>query len=659
MNILKKEVKTGQVDKKIIDNLRGLSIDIIAKANSGHPGIALGAAPIIATLYANHLRFSKENDKWLNRDRFILSAGHGSSLLYATLYMARFPIELSDLESFRCLGSITPGHPEYGITKGVDISTGPLGQGVASSVGIAIGEEYLSNYFGKDIIDYYTYVLCGDGDLMEGVSYEALSLAGKLSLNKLIVLYDSNNVTLDGDLSNSSCENTKLRFESINWNYILVSDGEDTSSINDAIIKAKASDKPTLIEVKTTIGKFSKYQGTSKVHGSPLDEEDIKNIKEKLNLRDIPFSVSSEAVTSFRTSIDERNDNIYAEWNNKVSLLPTEKQEELNELINNKEPLTVKDIYYEIPDDGVEATRVSSGKILNSIATNYPFIMGGSADVSNSTHARIKSEGSFSKSTPLNRNIDFGIREHAMACIANGLALTGITPFVSTFFSFADYLKPALRMTALMNLPVIYVFTHDSITVGEDGPTHQPVEQLVMLRSTPNIDVYRPFDANETLGAYKTILESRRPSCLVLSRNKVELNSSTKVNEVKKGAYILEEEHGTLEAILISSGEEIELARDVYKILTERGIAIRLVSMPSIEVFERQTKKYQESIIPEGKEVFVIELSSSYSWYKYTNKKEHLFTVDTFGASGNRNDLLERFGFNSEKIADKIEKLLK
>ncbi len=659
MNILKKEVKTGQVDKKIIDNLRGLSIDIIAKANSGHPGIALGAAPIIATLYANHLRFSKENDKWLNRDRFILSAGHGSSLLYATLYMAGFPIELSDLESFRCLGSITPGHPEYGITKGVDISTGPLGQGVASSVGIAIGEEYLSNYFGKDIIDYYTYVLCGDGDLMEGVSYEAFSLAGKLSLNKLIVLYDSNNVTLDGDLSNSSCENTKLRFEAINWNYILVSDGEDTSSINDAIIKAKASDKPTLIEVKTTIGKFSKYQGTSKVHGSPLDEEDIKNIKEKLNLRDIPFSVSSEAVTSFRTSIDERNDNIYAEWNNKVSLLPTEKQEELNELINNKEPLKVKDIYYEIPDDGVEATRVSSGKILNSIATNYPFVMGGSADVSNSTHARIKSEGSFSKSTPLNRNIDFGIREHAMACIANGLALTGITPFVSTFFSFADYLKPALRMTALMNLPVIYVFTHDSITVGEDGPTHQPVEQLVMLRSTPNVDVYRPFDANETLGAYKTILESRRPSCLVLSRNKVELNSSTKVNEVKKGAYILEEEHGNLEAVLISSGEEIELARKVHKILTERGIAIRLVSMPSIEVFERQTKKYQESIIPEDKEVFVIELSSSYSWYKYTNKQEHLFTVDTFGASGNRNDLLERFGFNSEKIADKIEKLLK
>lgn len=659
MNLLKKESKEGQVDKKIIDNLRGLSIDIIAKAKSGHPGIALGAAPIIATLYTNHLKFMATDDKWIDRDRFVLSAGHGSSLLYATLYMAGFPIELNDLESFRQFGSITPGHPEYGITKGVDISTGPLGQGIASSVGMAIGEAYLSNYFGKDIINHYTYVLCGDGDLMEGVSYEALSLAGKLSLNKLIVLYDSNNITLDGELSNATIENTKLRFESIGWNYILVSDGEDTASIDAAIVKAKASDRPTIIEVKTTIGKFSKYQGTSKVHGSPLDEEDIKNIKEKLNLRDIPFSVSSEAVTNFRACIAERNNETYNIWKHNVELLPQEKLDELNSIINNKEPLKVKDIYYEVPEDGYEATRVSSGKILNSIAKNYPFIMGGSADVASSTHAKIEGEEAFSNSTPNNRNINFGIREHAMACIANGLALTGITPFVSTFFSFSDYLKPALRMSALMNLPVIYVFTHDSITVGEDGPTHQPVEQLVMLRSTPNIDVYRPYDANETLGAYKTILESRRPSCLILSRNKVELSPFTKVNEVKKGAYILEEEHGELEAVLISDGEEMSLAHDVYRILTERGIAIRLVSMPSTSLFERQTKKYQESIIPPLKDVFVIELSSSYSWYKYTNDPEHLFTVDSFGSSGNRKDLLEHYGFDSEKIADKIEKLLK
>lgn len=658
MNILKKDSNSGVIDKKIIDNIRGLSIDIIDNAKSGHPGIALGAAPIIATVYANHLRFVQDKDKWVNRDRFILSAGHGSSLLYSVLYMAGFSISLDDLKSFRKLSSITPGHPEYGVTSGVDMSTGPLGQGIASSVGIAIGEEYLSNYFGKNIINYYTYVLCGDGDLMEGVSYEACSLAGKLGLNKLIVLYDSNDVTLDGKLSTSSTENIKLRFEAMNWNYILVSDGEDTSLIDDAITKAKASDKPTIIEVKTVIGKFSKNQGTSKVHGSPLDEDDIKSIKEKLNLRDIPFSVSSEAVDTFRNLINERNSNLYEEWDKEVNKLDEVKKEELVSIMNNKESLKIKDIYYEIPEEGVESTRVSSGKILKSIANNYPFIIGGSADVASSTYAKIDDE-SFSIDNRGARNINFGVREHAMACICNGLALTGLTPFASTFFSFSDYLKPALRMSALMDLPVIYIFTHDSITVGEDGPTHQPVEQLAMLRSTPNIDVYRPMDANEVLGSYKSILETRTPSALILSRNKVALNPDTKVNEVKRGAYILEEEHGDLEAILISCGEEMEIAYEVYKLLTERGIAIRLVSMPSNTLFEKQTKKYQESIIPSEKEVFVIELSSSYSWYKYTNKEGHLFTVDSFGASGSKEELLEKYEFDPVIIADKIEKLLK
>ncbi len=658
MNILKKENSLGSIDKKIIDNIRGLSIDIIDNAKSGHPGIALGAAPIITTVYANHLRFSKEKPQWVNRDRFILSAGHGSSLLYSILYMAGFDLSLDDLKSFRKLSSITPGHPEYGITPGVDMSTGPLGQGIASAVGMAIGEEYLSNYFGKNIFDYYTYVLCGDGDLMEGVSYEACSLAGKLGLNKLIVLYDSNDVTLDGKLSNSSIENVKLRFESMNWNYLLVNDGEDTGLIDDAIVKAKNSDKPTLIEIKTVIGKFSKNQGTSKVHGSPLDIEDIKTIKEKLNLRDIPFSVSSEAMDSFRNLIQERNDNLYEDWEKEVNQLDEVKKEELLSLMNHQEPLKIKDIYYEIPEEGMESTRVSSGKILKSIANNYPFIIGGSADVASSTYAKID-DSDFSIDNRGGRNINFGIREHAMACICNGLALTGLTPFASTFFSFSDYLKPALRMSALMNLPIIYIFTHDSITVGEDGPTHQPVEQLAMLRSTPNIDIYRPMDANEVLGSYKTILKTRTPSALILSRNKVELNSNTKVNEVQKGAYILKEEHGELEAILISCGEEMEIASQVHQILTERGIAIRLVSMPSNTLFEKQSKKYQESIIPSDKEVFVIELSSSYSWYKYTNKEGHLFTIDHFGDSGNKDELLEKYEFDPRIIADKIEKLLK
>jgi len=661
MNLLKKDKDNSkdQMERKIIDNLRGLSLDVIDNAKSGHPGIALGAAPIIYTLYANHLNFSVENDKWFNRDRFILSAGHGSSLLYSTLYMAGFNIDLDDLKEFRKLNSLTPGHPEYKVTPGVDISTGPLGQGIASSVGVAIGEEYLSSYFGKKIVDYYTYVLCGDGDLMEGVSYEALALAGKLKLNKLIILYDSNNITLDGDLSNSSVENTKLRFESINWNYLLVNDGEDINLINDAIDKAKASERPTIIEIKTTIGKHSKHQGTSKVHGSPLDSEDIKSVKEKLNLRDIPFSVSNEAVNGFREIISERINNKYEEWNLELEKLDDTKKSELFSLINSEEELKVKDIYYEIPEDGYEATRVSSGKILNSIANNYKFIMGGSADVSSSTHAFIKNEDAFSEDNRISRNINFGIREHAMAAIANGLALTGITPFVSTFFSFADYLKPSLRMSALMNLPVMYLFTHDSITVGEDGPTHQPIEQLAMLRATPGVDVYRPYDANEVLGAYKTILEQRTPACLILSRNKVALSSDTKVNEVKNGAYILKEERGQLEAVLISCGEELSIASEIHQILTERGIAIRLVSMPSTTIFEKQKDSYQNKIIPKGIDTFVLELSSSISWYKYTNNKDHLFTIDEFGASGNKDDILNKFGFTSEKIANKIEKLLK
>jgi len=658
MNILKKESSQNVVDKKIIDNIRGLSIDVINEAKSGHPGIALGAAPIIYSVYANHLKFLVDNDKWINRDRFVLSAGHGSSLLYSTLFMAGFPITLDDLKLFRKIDSKTPGHPEYGITPGVDMSTGPLGQGVASSVGMAIAEAYLSNYFGKNIIDYHTYVLCGDGDLMEGVSYEALSLAGKLGLNKLILLYDSNDITLDGNLSASQIEDVKLRFESINWNYILVSDGEDTTLINDAITRAKTSDKPTIIEIKTVIGKFSTHQGTNKVHGNPLDLEDIQNIKNKLNLRDIPFSVSSEAVAEFQRTINERNSGLYEVWEKEVEKLDDEKKKQLMDLLSGKE-LNIKNIYCEMPDDGYESTRVSSGKILNSIAHNYPFIMGGSADVSSSTYATIKEEEAFSKDNHSGRNINFGIREHAMASIANGLALSGIRPFVSTFLSFADYLKPSIRMSALMNLPIMYIFTHDSITVGEDGPTHQPVEQLMMLRSTPNVDVYRPFDANEVLGSYKSILENNNPSCLVLSRNKVEINLSTKVNEVKKGAYILEKEHGDLEAVLISCGEEMEIAIEVQQILKERGIAIRLVSMPSTTIFDKQPIKYKNSIIPKDVDVFVIELSSSYSWYKYVNNEEHLFTVNNFGLSGNKESILKKYGFDSETIANKIEKLLK
>lgn len=650
--------ENNQIDKQIIDNIRGLAIDMIDNANSGHPGIALGAAPIVATLYNNHLMINPKDEKWINRDRFIMSAGHGSSLLYATLYMAGFDITLDDLKEFRQLDSKTPGHPELNITPGVDMSTGPLGQGISSAVGIAIGEKHLEKYFGEDIINYYTYVLCGEGDLMEGVSYEACSLAGKLGLNKLIVLMDSNGITLDGSLDNSFNENIKMRFESQGWNYINVNDGEITTDIDSAIEKAKQSDKPTIIEINTIIGKHSINQASSTVHGSPLTKEDITNVKEKLNLRDIPFQPSADALELMQQSITDRCKQLYDSWLQKYNELDQNIKKELDQIINYKNPIKLKDIIYESPVDMKEATRASSGKVLNAISDIYPFLIGGSADVSKSTNSKINSSSAFSNNYPLGRNIHFGIREHAMASIANGIALTGLTPFASTFFSFSDYAKPAIRMSALMDLPVIYVFTHDSITVGEDGPTHQPVEQLIALRSIPNLDVYRPADSNEVIGSYKAIFENRKPAALVLGRNKVEINEHTNINETMKGAYILEKERKKIDAIIITTGEDLSLTTKVKKELESKGYDIRIVSMPSMEVFERQSPEYKEEILPKNVNTFVIEASSSFSWYKYVENENYLFTINNFGYSAKKDDILNKFNFNEKYIIKKIEELL-
>ena len=648
--------------KKIIDNIRALGIDMIDNAKSGHPGIVLGAAPIIATLYANHINIDVKNDKWINRDRFVMSAGHGSALLYATLFMSGFDIPFDELEKFRQLDSTLPGHPEINITKGVDVSTGPLGEGIATSVGLAIGECYLRQHFSKEIIDYYTYVLCGDGDLMEGISYEACSLAGLLGLNKLIVLYDSNDVTLDGALKTSFNENIKQRFEAMNWNYLLVSDGENTQLIDEAITKAKNGtlpSKPTIIEIKTVIGKYSKNEGTSLVHGSPLEKNDIIAIKKKLGLRETAFTISLESKDAFNNMIVSRTQDKINLWNEKINTLSVDLTNDFNTLINNKLPIKLKDIYYNFPDDGKDATRNVSGKVINSIAENYPFFIGGSADVSKSTTARINNTLDFSAITPGGKNINFGIRENAMAAIANGLALSNLTPFVSTFFSFSDYLKPGLRMTALMDLPVIYVFTHDSISVGEDGPTHQPVEQLASLRAIPNFDTYRPADANEVIGTYKAILELRKPAAIVLGRNKVRIEDSTSSAEVINGAYIVKKEIKKLEAIIIATGEEVELAINIYNNLLEKGYGIRIVSMPSMSRFEKQEEKYKREILPDNTLTFVIEASSSESWYKYVKNSDCLFTIDNFGSSGKREDVLRKYGFTIDKIQSKIENMIK
>ena len=655
----KKEEDTNL--KKIIDNIRVLGIDMINEAKSGHPGIVLGAAPIIATLYANHMKIDIENDKWVDRDRFVMSSGHGSALLYATLFMAGFDIPFDEIKKFRTLDSLTPGHPEYGVTKGVDVTTGPLGEGFATSVGMAISECYLRQYFGKDIINHYTYVLCGDGDLMEGVSYEASSIAGNLELNKLIVLYDSNNVTLDGALKTSFDENIKERFESMNWNYILVSDSEDLDGINDAIEKAKSdtNDKPTLIEIKTTIGKYSKNQGTSLVHGSPLDEEDIVSIKTTLGLREVPFAISLEAKDAMRERICERNKDCIAAWNEKILSMDENLRRDFDFYMNNKLPVKISNINYVYPTDGKDSTRNVSGKVINSVAETYPFLLGGSADVSKSTMARINNTLDFSASTPNGRNINFGVRENAMASIANGMALSNITPYLPTFFAFSDFLKPGIRLSALMDLPVIYVFSHDSISVGEDGPTHEPVEQLAALRCMPNFDVYRPADANETIGAYKAVLELRKPAAIVLGRNKVTIDENTSSSGVIKGAYIVRKEKKDLEAVIISSGEEVELAIKVYDALLEKGYSVRVVSMPSMSRFEKNEESYKIEILPASVKTFVIEASSSLSWYKYVKNDDYLFTIDTFGTSGKREDVLRKYGFTVNKITKDIEKLLK
>ena len=637
-----------EIDKKIINNIRGLCIDMINKANSGHPGIALGAAPILYTLFSKILKISRENPNWISRDRFILSAGHGSSLLYALLFYLGY-LNLDDLKEFRSLNSKTPGHPEIG-TLGVEMSTGPLGQGLASSVGFAIAEKYLSNHFTDDVIKYKTYCMVGDGDLEEGVAQEAMSIAGNLELNNLIVLYDSNEITLDGSLYNSSIDNIELKVKSMNWNYIFVKDGENILEIENAIKEAKRSEKPVLIEIRTVIGKYSLLQGTHKVHGAPLSIEDIEQLKEKLELRNQEFLVSKETIEEFQKEVDERNQFVYENWLKKVEMLDDNLKLEMDNYLNKR-----YDLNFEGLNGEDEAVRNANNKVLNLIAKENPFVLGGSADLKESTKAYITDSGYFNKDNYKNRNIAYGIREHAMGAISNGLALSGLVPFASTFLSFSDYLKPSIRLSALMNQFVIYIFTHDSITVGEDGPTHQPVEQLVSLRSIPNLDVYRPSDINEVIGSYKAMFKRRKASCLIASRNKTKLKNETQIKLVEKGGYILKETK-EVDFVIISSGEELDLASDIFDDLSSKGYNLRLVSMPSLNIFKEQSEEYQKEILTD-KEKFVIEFSSSMSWTSLTEEK-HIFSVNSFGKSGKVKDILEYFNLTHDTIEKEILKML-
>ncbi len=646
---------------RIVDQIRCLGIDMIDEAHSGHPGIVLGAAPAMYALFAHHLMFDPKNPDYFNRDRFVMSAGHGSALLYSTLYMAGYPITLDDLKAFRQINSNTPGHPEYKVTPGIDCTTGPLGQGFATAVGMAIAEANLNKRFGSDIVNHYTYVLCGDGDLMEGISYEAASLAGTLKLNKLIVLYDSNKVCLDGSTSKSFNENISMRFISQGWNVITVEDGNSFELISKAIVEAKTcTDKPTIIEIKSTIGKYSKYEGTSKVHGSPLEKEDITIIKEKMDVRDIPFQVSQNTLDEFRFIINSRCQNLTDKFNKNVEKLSDELKEELEFFMNDNKKIDFKNYIYDAPEDNMESPRDTSKKVLNGIVKTSPYMIGGAADTFGPNKTYIDDAGDFSKENPEGKNIFYGVREHAMGAITNGLSLHGFRPYCSTFLSFSDYLRPAMRMAALMKLQNIYIFSHDSISVGEDGPTHQPIEQLLGLRSMPNFDVFRPADANEVIGSYKAIFAKEKgPAVITLSRNKLPILECTNANEVEKGGYIVVDPEKKPAGIIISSGEELHQVIEAAKMLKTKGIELRVVSIPNLGRFMDQTDEYFEEILPVEVRKIVVEASSSLSWNQIIYNEKYLITLDKFGKSGPYKDVYKEYGFDSESLADKIEELLK
>lgn len=644
---------------KIVEQLRALGIDMIHEANSGHPGIVLGAAPAMYALYAHHINIDAKNPNFINRDRFVMSAGHGSALLYSTLYLAGYDISLDDLKNFRKLDSKTPGHPECGITPGVDCTTGPLGQGFATAVGMAIAEAHLNKKY--KIIDHYTYALCGDGDLMEGISYEAASIAGNLNLNKLIVLYDSNNVCLDGSIKDTFKENIAMRFISQGWNVISVEDGNSYQLISKAIKEAKAkNDGPTLIEIKSTIGKYSKLEGTNKVHGSPLTDDDITSIKEKMQVRDIPFQISQQTLDEFQYIINERCENISEEFNKNLDKLPEELKKELELFINEDKKIDFINYIYDAPEEKIEAPRETSYKVLNGIVPASPLMIGGAADTFGPNKTYIDGAGNLTNESYDGKNIYYGVREHAMGAITNGLSLSGFRPYCSTFLAFSDYLKPSLRMAALMNLPNIYIFTHDSISVGEDGPTHQPVEQLLGLRSLPNFDVFRPADANEVIGSYKAIFsKSSGPSAINLSRNKLPILECTKASEVEKGGYIVENPQEKPAGIIITSGEELHNVLQAVKNLKVKGINLRVVSMPNLGRFLKQDEEYIEEVLPVEIRKIVVEASSSMSWNKLIFNSKYLITLDEFGTSGNYKDVHKKYGFDVASIEEKIENLLK
>lgn len=661
------------MDNDIISNIKSLGIDMIHEAKTGHPGIVLGAAPIIYTLFAHHLNINVNDPKWLNRDRFVMSAGHGSALLYATMFMAGYPITLEDLKAFRQINSKTPGHPEYGVTPGVEMSTGPLGQGIASAVGMALGGKILETKYqlnalkkGKErrkMLDHKVYVLCGDGDLMEGVSYEACSFAGAHQLDNLIVLYDSNRVSLDGSTDHTFIENTRERFHAMGWHTEYVKDGESVREINQAIEKCKNCGKPAFIEICTVLGRGSLLEGSNKVHGKPLSDEDIAQWKKKMNLSDIPFSYSKTLQAEFQKQIISHSRAKYEEWAKEYREFTSDTElygdGELNFMFGKEKEIDLFSYDWDFRSIEKEELRVTNQTIMTDIAKLVPHFIGGSADLAVSTNTYLLGMPDVCKKNYDGRNIWFGVREHGMGAILNGLALSNFRVFGSTFLTFADYLKPAMRMAAMMQLPVTYVFTHDSISIGSDGPTHQPIEQLAMIRAIPNMTLFRPADAQEMIGAWNYILHQKNPSTLVVSKTAVPVLSTTDPKAVALGGYIVRKEKQKLKGIIIATGTEVHTALHIAERLEKEGIECRVVSMPSRELFLRQTKKYQEEILPMGYKKVVIEAGASSGWHSFVYNENYLITMNEFGASGTSEDILKNKGFDEETIYQRVKKLLR
>lgn len=652
-----------------VNAIRFLGIDAINKANSGHPGVVMGAAPMAYSLFTQHLRITPNQPNWINRDRFVLSAGHGSMLLYALLHLSGYAdLSIEELQNFRQWGSKTPGHPEVTHTAGVDATSGPLGQGISMAVGFAQAERFLAAKYNKDgfpIFDHYTYVIAGDGDFMEGVSAESASYAGHQGLDKLIVLYDSNDICLDGETKDAFSENIRARYEAYGWHTVLVEDGTDLAAISSAIDQAKTAGKPSLIEVKTIIGHGAPTKGgTNAVHGAPLGADETAATRANLGWDYAPFEVPADVYADFKANVAERGQAAYDAWEKLVAdykVAYPEVAAEIDAIVAGQAPVTITEKDFPVYENGFsQATRNSSQDALNAAAAVLPTFLGGSADLAHSNMTYIKADGLQDKNHPLNRNIQFGVREFAMGTILNGMALHGgLRVYGGTFFVFSDYVKAAIRLSAIQELPVTYVFTHDSIAVGEDGPTHEPIEHLAGLRAMPNLTVLRPADARETQAAWHHALTSTKtPTALVLTRQNLTVEEGTDFGKVSKGAYVVYETGSDFDTILIASGSEVNLAVKAAKVLAEEGGKVRVVSVPSTELFDAQEAAYKEEVLPNAiRRRVAIEMAATQGWYKYVGLDGAVIGIDRFGASAPAQTVIDNYGFTVEHVLETIANL--